>query len=270
MITSKVESIGPAKATELLNHFNNNNRKLSTAYANKLAKAMKSGHWEENGSSIILDKDGNLVDGQHRLKAIVISGTTINTLVVRGVPSSAFNTIDYNRVRSTGDVLGIRGIQKPATVGGIVRIVAMIRRDGNYSGRGGVAPARYEILDMLEIMDRERLYASTLQALRIKQAVGGSASVFGAILYLAPKLEIVDKFWDQIETGIGLVRGSHAALLRAYMISNSRGTSRLSDGAQFIACVKTMNAFIEGRLVKIIKVAPGETAPRIYAIKTRK
>ena len=46
---------------------------------------MRNGLWELNGAAIVIDEFGNLIDGQHRLSAVVESGTTQQFVVVRNV-----------------------------------------------------------------------------------------------------------------------------------------------------------------------------------------
>lgn len=60
-----------------------------------------------NGETIKFDKDGKLLDGQHRLAAIVMSGVTKLIYVAYNVPRSAIITIDTGRNRSFSDQLRV-------------------------------------------------------------------------------------------------------------------------------------------------------------------
>lgn len=79
------------------------NRGVSRPRVLAFAESMNSGRWELNGNTIVFDVDGTLVDGHHRLHAVVQSGKTIPFLVVRGVSPSARVTIDTGRVRTLRD-----------------------------------------------------------------------------------------------------------------------------------------------------------------------
>lgn len=83
-------------------------KRLISAYA----ADMGAHKWKLNGEPIIFSDRGELLAGRHRLWASIVSKTEFPTLVVRGVPSSAFDTIDTLRRRTMGDVLTIR--QLPA------------------------------------------------------------------------------------------------------------------------------------------------------------
>ena len=65
--------ITPAIAADMLTR-NTGNRKLRKGVAKLYAAQMTAGQWLETHEAIAVDSHGNLVDGQHRLEAIVISG----------------------------------------------------------------------------------------------------------------------------------------------------------------------------------------------------
>jgi hypothetical protein len=67
------------------------------------------GEWDLNGQTIKVSVDGALLDGQHRLEAVVHSGVTISSVVVRGLSPAARDTIDTGRRRRLADVLAIEG-----------------------------------------------------------------------------------------------------------------------------------------------------------------
>lgn len=103
----KVMDITPAIAALLLEG-NANNRPLSKGYVDAYAEDMKSGEWCLNGESIkLLELESGkhiLLDGQHRLAAVVKSGVTIKSLVVVFSKSDeAVKYVDNGRKRSYKD-----------------------------------------------------------------------------------------------------------------------------------------------------------------------
>lgn len=100
-------TITPETAAAMLTT-NAMNRPISRAHVERLSGAMQRGEWELNGATIKVASTGRLLDGQHRLTACVESGKPFKTLVVRGLPESAFGTIDQiARSRKISDVLAI-------------------------------------------------------------------------------------------------------------------------------------------------------------------
>lgn len=100
-IEVRFETITPQRAKELLaNNFHNRN--LSRPRVHYYAELMKRGEWDgENGESIKIAEDGTLVDGQHRLAAIVESGATTVMMVVYNVSMESQETLDQGRKEIT-------------------------------------------------------------------------------------------------------------------------------------------------------------------------
>lgn len=105
-----IEKITPQRAAEYLK-CNKVNRLISHETINKYADDMKNGAFQCNGEAIKFNKSGDLVDGQHRLRAIIKSGVTVEILVIRGVDDSV-SIYDLARSRSPLDSLIIEGYDR--------------------------------------------------------------------------------------------------------------------------------------------------------------
>lgn len=114
------EIIGPKEAQHYLSK-NVINRTPNNNLINKYSDAMKRGEWQLNGQPIILSSDGALIDGQHRLMAIVKSNTLQRMVVCRGISSDAHPTIDTGRNRTSGDVLSMYGVSNAISISAIVK-----------------------------------------------------------------------------------------------------------------------------------------------------
>lgn len=100
--TSAVEQIGPAQAAKMLTkvHARQQGRHYKGTI-DKYAREMAEGSWDINvPQSIALSTQGELMDGYHRLNAVVQSGVTLPFTVMRNVPAAAFSNIDAGRSRS--------------------------------------------------------------------------------------------------------------------------------------------------------------------------
>jgi hypothetical protein len=71
------EHVGPRRAEELLSKKHPNQRKSVKSCVSVLAHRIKNGKWDKNAGVFVVDKDGFLIDGQHRLHAIVKSSQTV-------------------------------------------------------------------------------------------------------------------------------------------------------------------------------------------------
>lgn len=94
--------------------FNTKNRSICRSEVQKHAREMREGRWMLNGQTVKFTGDsllalGRLLDGQHRLMAIVMSGVAVPMLVAYGVPEESYGTIDFGRRRTAGDILCANG-----------------------------------------------------------------------------------------------------------------------------------------------------------------
>lgn len=144
-LSCKRETITPAKAAEYL-EANTHNRKLQPRTVRNYAEEIAARQWQFNGETIKFDRNGVLVDGQHRLAAVVHSKQSIDTFVVRGLDPAAFKTIDTGKARSSGELLAMRGIRSPIAVATAYR--ALYR----YLGRGH-KKSRITNTQLLETVD---------------------------------------------------------------------------------------------------------------------
>ena len=92
-VTTRMAVITPEQASEWLEQ-NTHNRKLRTHQVAAMVRDIQAGNWKWNGDSIKFAKDGTLLDGQHRLHAIVESGQPIEMLVIEGLDKDTQATMD--------------------------------------------------------------------------------------------------------------------------------------------------------------------------------
>jgi hypothetical protein len=93
----------------LLEH-NTLNRPLNDQHVKRIANQIITGKWRFNGDTIKISTDNAVLDGQHRLWAVVESKVSVETVIVKGIQRDAFATIDTIRKPRTGsDVLALNG-----------------------------------------------------------------------------------------------------------------------------------------------------------------
>ena len=91
----EVEVISPEQAEAYLEN-NAKHRKIKEKKVDAYMQEMQDGKWRLNGKVLIFDANGRLLNGQHRLSAVVKSGVSLTTLVVRGVDPSVLETNEEN------------------------------------------------------------------------------------------------------------------------------------------------------------------------------
>jgi hypothetical protein len=102
------EDIGPEEARIFLES-NPGNRKIRAAFVERYAVDMKEGRWRLSHQGIAFDTEGNLLDGQHRLLAIIRSGCVIRMAVTYNLDKACNEILDAGAGRSVKDALRFQG-----------------------------------------------------------------------------------------------------------------------------------------------------------------
>lgn len=126
MITANVETIGPSQAKALLELNTENFRKPDPKRVDIYAKEMAAGNWRLNGDTIKLNGTV-LLDGQHRLLAIVKANVEIQTIVVRGVDDDG-KTIDRGKPRTIGQWCTHNGIKNANHVAAAAKMIIVYQK----------------------------------------------------------------------------------------------------------------------------------------------
>jgi hypothetical protein len=92
-ITFSTEYVTPASARAMLDA-NTGNRAIRRAVVAQMARAILAGEWRITHQGIAIAPCGRLLDGQHRLNAIVEAGIPVLMAVARNVPADSFAVID--------------------------------------------------------------------------------------------------------------------------------------------------------------------------------
>lgn len=108
--TPRVVTLTVEDASYLL-EANKANRPLNQQHVNRIAAQIRDGKWRFNGDTIKISSTNDVLDGQHRLWAVIEAKMPIQTIVVRGIQPEAFATIDtLRKPRSGSDVLALLGV----------------------------------------------------------------------------------------------------------------------------------------------------------------
>lgn len=123
----KQMSITPEIAAEMLK-MNTNNRSLREKKVAALAASMAKGEWVLSNDAIVISEGNVLLNGQHRLQAVIKSGVACPFIVYTGAQEASFDIMDTPTLRSMGDVIQHRGgkntTAKAATVSKFCNLLA--------------------------------------------------------------------------------------------------------------------------------------------------
>lgn len=150
-----IQEITPQLAEEWLGR-NTHNRHVSETKVAEYAGAIKRGEWGLNGEAISFDRDGKLLNGQHRLLAVLEAGKGIQSFVVRNLPPEAQETMDGGMKRGFHHVLQLRGYASAGQLASATRALYAYRHvrrfdaQGLGGGRGKFpAPTNQQLLNLV-------------------------------------------------------------------------------------------------------------------------
>lgn len=104
---TRVELITPEIAAKYLTANIANNRHIEERRVNEYAREMKCGDWILTHQGIAFGKNGALIDGQHRLMAIIRANIPVKMTVTRDVDEKSLFVLDIGRARSSRDIASL-------------------------------------------------------------------------------------------------------------------------------------------------------------------
>jgi len=104
----ELQWISPDKARDYL-ATNVCNRACSKAAVKRWSDTMKAGAWRLSSDAIAFDWNGVLINGQHRLNALIATDVTMPFLVAFNFPPESKNALDVGKKRSLHEILTING-----------------------------------------------------------------------------------------------------------------------------------------------------------------
>lgn len=262
-VTASIMRITPDDASDMLT-CNRKNRKIDKRNVFLLRNAITQGEWYMNGEAIIFSSDGDLLNGQHRLHAIIAAGVSVDVFVVRGVDAESFKTLDSGRVRRAGEVLAMDGEKNGSAIAAAVQaLLAFVDAGGRlYGGSCGhgrkatpatchrVLLAHPGIRDSVREMGRNPLYRSQHASL---------------LHYLFSEVSehVAQAFSDVMADGSSDINRPFIVFRESLLRCPVCSENRLSYAAKSI---KAFNAELSGDRPKMFKFLASEEFPTIAGL----
>lgn len=217
-VTHEVETITPEIAEAWLGR-NSHNRALRNRHVEDLAGAIKRGEWRLNGDAIRFAKDGSLLDGQHRLWAVIEAGQPIESLVIRGLERDVQETMDYGARRRLSDALRLRGESNAAGLASVLSY--FFRMESGQVRNGSVRPSVPQAMALLDAHPSIRDFVSPASMMNKRFRM--STAMLGAVMYQLDSIDHDDAeaFWLSLSKGAGLEEGSPIYVLRRWLEQQS-------------------------------------------------
>lgn len=239
--------VSPVLAKRWLGKNAENNRLPKGSKIPQYAREMLAGNWQtDTGETIKFDPEGELIDGQNRLHAVVMAGVSLAFDIAYDVPRRAMQVVDTGASRTAGDALRIAGATDRMRSASIVRW-AMLWDAKNFMGVGGpFAPTTTEILERYRSESRTFDSAAT-RATDCQNRGLGTGAPAGVAHYLFSRIdqEQTHQFFDQYVSGANLPDRSAVLALRN-RIARVR-VDRITRPEQLALFVRAWNGFRDNR-----------------------
>ena len=188
--------ITPDMAKKILAHRNKNNRPIRYTHLEKLSEAIEKGEWKVTNQGIAFDADGNLIDGQHRLAAILQTRQTVKMMVATNMDAGIFDVVDTGSKRSTGDALDILGSEHGRCVSAALKIYICYHKfpEKAWSGAAIQQPSTSDVITIYK--DRQDEIEALLSVIKKKHK---NFKCFSQSLGLCLSLLLLDAGWSDVQ-----------------------------------------------------------------------
>jgi hypothetical protein len=239
------------------------NRRIRRNHVETFKRLFRENRFVYNGSPIIVDKDGHLMQGHHRLTAQVEVQCTAEYMLLTDVDAQTFDTQDIGLLQSIGQKLQMHGEGSPDQLGSALRVFAILessneRANFDFSAKIYVLDIEAYLYDNPDI--RDYLHHNCAKALR----VAFPPSLLSAFAYFVSRRRPQEarEFFTLAQTGEGLDRNHPVLALRAHALSvHQRGKYPIRKA--FGLLCKTWNAFILNKPIRHLRFLDDEPLQRI-------
>ena len=129
---SSVELVTPELAEKYLALNITHNRNINIRRVLEYSRQMQTGQWQL-AAAISFNNQGRLIDGQHRLSAVVHSGVSCYFVVVRGYPEDSVSCFDLGARRNAANIASIKGIKANHNTLAIAKAMLIPRHGIHYA-----------------------------------------------------------------------------------------------------------------------------------------
>ena len=239
-----VESISAHKAFRWLTERNGENRDPSRGQYLGIQQDIEAGNWLLTHQGVAFDGEGQLVDGQHRLFAILEADRPVLSVIMVNISRDAVPVMDRHRARRARDLLEFAGSRMTSFQESVIR-------RGMLGLKGGSSVVTIpQIMGFLELYQADLEWAVAQFPKRISGVVVSPlvAAVFRAKVNASSEEVLhLEKFCEVMNTSVAESAEERAAiLLRDWLITPNRSTRKSASGISVYGrCSRAIRAFLD-------------------------
>lgn len=273
-LTSRIIKVTPEIAETFLS-LASVNRRLDPGQVKSLADTIRRGEWKLTHQGIAFDEEGALLDGQHRLHAIIESNTPVEILVFNGLSKEVFPVLDTGKRRSAADTLLSTGAKYLTLLSSTIRHVILFSTMPNDSWSGPRAHVSNDRILSAFNGDRDRYVEAVAMGRELSKHLFASQTAAAAGFFLttevAPAADI-DEWILGLKSGASLDPGDARLALREVPWDTQKRGSRRRMGMrdQVAIYIRAWNAWVEPEKVgelRLRRLRKGEKMPKPVEVK---
>lgn len=265
---AKIETITPTRARDLLTTLAPN-RNIRPRSVRMYAEDMKAGRWKLTGDPIRISKDGEVIDGEHRLRAIAQADVAIDTLVVYGVDMDARVAIDTGARRTLADHLAFLGESDTNNTASALNVLWARHNDCIFTRK--LVGSHQQLIDLLRqhpgIRDSVKLTRGVTRQVRLPR--GLSAALHYDMSRLPDSAAAADTadFWERVKTGADMPVNHPVMQLRKRAAENAATVGRKVDQLTIHAwIIKAWNYYRAGTEIQALSWRRGGANPEPFPV----
>lgn len=264
---------------ELANYFlenNPENRAIRQSTVDSYTRDMLTGRWHLNGEPIIISKEGQLNDGQHRCWAVVQAGKPVMMVFTFGVARETRITLDQGVARRLSDYLAMEGVANATRLGTVAGQIWRYTRTNTIHPSSGTTggkvlnaaghlvvkksakPSKQELMALLE---SDPLIMRCLDVCPTESKLQRSVapiSIFHFVAWLLIRQKnseaVVSEFLKRIVEGTELTTGAPELYIRNRLMS----TTKMNPNEKVELILRGWNALCRGESVSKLPLQGGK------------
>lgn len=252
--------ITPSIARELLES-NLTNRRLRREVVLVYSRDIKNGKWKQDtGELIKISKENVLLDGQHRLHAVIEANTPVFFHIAKDVDDSVFDVLDTGKMRGGADTLQVQGIKHYSRVSSIITGYNVLKTgNSNFTASRASRLTNQDILKIhnerpefwQEACKKSDSWYNHFSKIISYSTIGSFYSLFYDI-----NPNDADLFFDQLCINSVFPKQSSIISLSKKLVDDRISNKKMTQYYRNAYILKAWNAFRKSKELKILNFNP--------------
>ncbi len=265
--------VTPRMAEEILSR-NTRNRPLKAGVVERYARDMAAKKWKHNAMPIRVAGDGTLMDGQHRLWAVIESNTPTDMIILDGLPEDAIDTIDNGAQRSYSDYRAIRAkaegmaLTYPNEFQAVLRWIYWYETVWPALSRGKVGSRIGTFAELDAIAERfpklPDYIGDAKMSVQKNHIIRQSTLAFVYAMAAEHDPKTAGGWLDVLARGVTDKPDHPALALRERMTNAKINREKLDVMHELVFVIKSWNAYAQGLGLKAVRWIGDELVPPIF------